>query len=256
MAAIVLAGGGAARLGGEDKCWLQVGGRPILESVVAAVAALADVDQDRDPRHGDESGAPKSKAAEALTVGPIVVVGPRREVVTPVRWTREEPPGAGPVAGLQAGLACLETAALGDDRAASGAAVDLVLVLGGDMPFIGLGLGELLRTALDGGTGHGTDFVEEARAGRPSAGSVDAVIGQDAAGRDQYLCAIWRSAPLRAAVASAASNASLRSLYRAVNVVRRTLPETATLDCDTPEELRRARRLSEEGGQFALSPME
>lgn len=165
-----------------------------------------------------------------MSVGPIVVVGPRHELITPVHWTREEPPGAGPVAGLQAGLACLDAARLDAagraDRADRVATPKLVLILGGDMPFVGLGLAELLAAAT------------ETQAPRP-----DAVIGQDTGGRDQYLLAVWRTTALRAALSSAAPNASLRSLYRGVAVLRRTLPDAATLDCDTPQELERARAL-------------
>lgn len=176
---------------------MEVAGRPILESVAAAAARTARL-------------APR-----------IVVVGPRRDLITPVLWTREEPPGAGPVAGLQAGLAALDAA--GGDAGSGGPRPDRVLILGGDMPFVGLGLDELLRDDADAST--------------------DVVIAQDAAGRDQYLFAVWRTASLRAALASAAANASLRSLYRDFEVTRRTLPAAATLDCDTPAQLALAREL-------------
>lgn len=98
-----------------------------------------------------------------------------------------------------------------------------IIVLGGDMPFVGLGLEELLREGADTNAG--------------------AVIAQDATGRDQYLLAVWRTASLRGVLAAAAPNASLRSLYRSVKVTRRILPAAATLDCDTPAELARAREL-------------
>jgi molybdopterin-guanine dinucleotide biosynthesis protein A len=75
--AVVLAGGAARRLGGEDKPGLVVGGATLLDRVLAA-------------------------CAEA---GVTVVVGPKRATARAVRWAREEPPGGGPVAGLAAGLA-------------------------------------------------------------------------------------------------------------------------------------------------------
>jgi len=75
-AAVVLAGGKAARLGGQAKPQLQVGGRSMLETVLAAV----------------------SDAAER------VVVGPPQPVPAGVRLVREQPPGGGPVAALRAGL--------------------------------------------------------------------------------------------------------------------------------------------------------
>jgi len=74
--AVVLAGGKAARLGGQAKPQLQVGGRTMLASVLAAVA-------DADRR---------------------VVVGPPQPVPEDVVRVREHPPGGGPVAALRAGL--------------------------------------------------------------------------------------------------------------------------------------------------------
>jgi molybdopterin-guanine dinucleotide biosynthesis protein A len=75
-AAVVLAGGRAARLGGQAKPQLEVGGRTMLAAVLAAVA-------DADPR---------------------VVVGPPQPVPEGVRVLREQPPGGGPVAAMRAGL--------------------------------------------------------------------------------------------------------------------------------------------------------
>ncbi|MBL1066065.1 NTP transferase domain-containing protein [Streptomyces sp. 7-21] len=74
--AIVLAGGGARRLGGADKPGLRVGGRTLLDRVLTAC-----------------------REAERT-----VVVGPRRATAAPVTWVREEPPGGGPLAALHAGL--------------------------------------------------------------------------------------------------------------------------------------------------------
>jgi molybdopterin-guanine dinucleotide biosynthesis protein A len=75
--AVVLAGGSARRLGGVDKPALEVGGRALLDLVIAAV---------------DDAGR-------------VVVVGPRRTTERSVHWCRERPPGGGPVAALAAGLA-------------------------------------------------------------------------------------------------------------------------------------------------------
>ena len=79
FAAVVLAGGAASRMGGADKPALPVGGRPMRDRVLAAVAA----------------------AAPRVLVGPSVLAPPD------VRVTREEPPGGGPVAAVSAGLALL-----------------------------------------------------------------------------------------------------------------------------------------------------
>src|SRR4051794_17332844 len=76
-AAVVLAGGRAARLGGQAKPQLAVGGRPMLATVLAAVA-------DAEPR---------------------VVVGPPQPVPGGVLVVREEPPRGGPGAALRPGPA-------------------------------------------------------------------------------------------------------------------------------------------------------
>lgn len=78
-AAVVLAGGSARRMGGVDKTGLPVGGRPMRDRVLDAVA-------DADVR---------------------VLVGPAGPVPPGVRLTREHPPGGGPVAATAAGLALL-----------------------------------------------------------------------------------------------------------------------------------------------------
>ena len=79
--AVVLAGGRAARLGGQAKPQLEVGGRTILAAVLAAVA--------------DASRR--------------VVVGPPQPAPPDVVQVREHPPGGGPVAALRTGLAEVST---------------------------------------------------------------------------------------------------------------------------------------------------
>lgn len=73
--AIVLAGGGATRLGGIDKPRAIVGGRSLLDRVIDAVQPAC-----------------------------VVVVGPRCPTRHPVTWAREFPPGGGPAAAVAAGL--------------------------------------------------------------------------------------------------------------------------------------------------------
>ncbi|AJC57313.1 NTP transferase domain-containing protein [Streptomyces sp. 769] len=74
--AIVLAGGAARRLGGADKPALPVGGRALLDRVLAT--------------------CPDAAAT--------VVVGPARPTARPVVQALEDPPGGGPLAALDAGL--------------------------------------------------------------------------------------------------------------------------------------------------------
>ncbi|NGN70254.1 molybdenum cofactor guanylyltransferase [Streptomyces sp. A7024] len=73
---VVLTGGGARRLGGVDKPALTVGGRTLLDRVLAACPDAART----------------------------VVVGPRRPTSRPVTWAREQPQGGGPLAALKAGV--------------------------------------------------------------------------------------------------------------------------------------------------------
>jgi molybdopterin-guanine dinucleotide biosynthesis protein A len=74
--AVVLAGGAARRLGGADKPAVRVGGRALLDRVLAACAHA----------------------------GTTVVVADPRPTARPVVWAREDPLGGGPLAALEAGL--------------------------------------------------------------------------------------------------------------------------------------------------------
>ncbi|RAJ37657.1 molybdopterin-guanine dinucleotide biosynthesis protein A [Kitasatospora sp. SolWspMP-SS2h] len=75
--AVVAAGGAGRRLGGIDKPALTVGGRPLLDRVLAACADAREV----------------------------LVVGPERPTERAgVRWLREDPPGGGPLAAVAAAL--------------------------------------------------------------------------------------------------------------------------------------------------------
>lgn len=141
--AVVLAGGAARRLGGADKPGVRVGGRPLLDRVLAACA-----------------GARRT-----------VVVGDPRPTVRPVDWTREERIGTGPVAALAAGATVLGDsgtllalsadlpflgegtvlrllAALDAEPAAEGAL--LVDADGREQPLVAVYRGDALRRELDG----------------------------------------------------------------------------------------------------------
>jgi molybdenum cofactor guanylyltransferase len=142
FAAVVLAGGRAARLGGQAKPQLQVGGRSMLSAVLAAVA----------------------------DAGTRVVVGPPQPVPDGVVVVREHPPGGGPVAAMRAGLARVDTdvvAVLAGDlpfltaelvtRLRERLTDDGVLVVddaGRDQLLLGVWRTAALRAALAGATGH------------------------------------------------------------------------------------------------------
>lgn len=94
LAAVILTGGTGVRLGGVDKASIEIAGRTLLEHALTATAVADEV----------------------------VVVGPQVPTSRPVTWTREDPPGGGPAAGLLAGLDALAFRP------------DLVCVLAVDMP--------------------------------------------------------------------------------------------------------------------------
>jgi len=143
FAAVVLAGGRAARLGGQQKPQLDVGGRSMLSTVLTALDGAA----------------------------PRVVVGPPQPVPTGVRLVREQPPGGGPVPALAAGLA-----EVGDVEVVAVLAADLpfvtaelvtalrerltgdgVLVVddtGRDQLLLGVWRTAVLRTAISGARPH------------------------------------------------------------------------------------------------------
>ncbi|MFD8155805.1 NTP transferase domain-containing protein [Streptomyces malaysiensis] len=224
--AVILAGGAARRLGGVDKPALRVGGRALLDRVLDACRGA----------------------------GRTVVVGPRRPTVRPVRWAREEPPGGGPVAAVDAGVR--QTTA------------PLVLVLSADLPFL---TPETVRALLDGiegaGGGHGTEGVRatggsqategtDATVGIQATGGVQGIEGTvliDSDGREQPLVAAYRAEPLRREIALLATEHGglgglpLRLLVSELALARLHHP-TASFDCDTWEDITTARaRIREHG---------
>ncbi|NKQ52592.1 NTP transferase domain-containing protein [Amycolatopsis sp. K13G38] len=176
IAGIVLAGGAARRLSGVDKPMLEVGGKPLLRTAIDALAA-AD---------------------------PVIVVGPRRPGLPRVVWTREDPPGGGPVAALAAGLALADAPE--------------VAVLAGDLVRVSPSTVDKLRAAL---------------------GGHDGAVLVDGEGHRQWLIGVWRTENLRAALPAAAGGASLRGMLAGLDIVG--VPATAGEgeDLDTPADLAR-----------------
>ena len=202
--AVVLAGGRGSRLGGTDKPGLVVGGQTLLGSVVSAVTS---------------AGAAR-----------VVVVGPERPAVPGtgaqgggrLRYTREDPPGGGPVAALRCGLA--------------GVSAPAVLLAAADLPFLRPAHIARLLAAL-------------AATSSTTAGAV----ALDAAGCPQWLVSAWPAAGLRGAQ-DRYPGSSLRGLLAPLGPV--LLPdETAAgqpppwLDCDTAEDLRLARDWAARAGR-------
>jgi molybdopterin-guanine dinucleotide biosynthesis protein A len=132
--AVVLTGGTAVRMDGADKASIELAGVTLLERALFATVSAAEV----------------------------VVVGQQVPASRPVTWTREQPTGGGPAAGLLAGL----------DRFLH--RPDLLAVLAVDMPRVTpvtfARLEEALEAALD----------------------ADGALLVDADGRRQPLCAVYR----------------------------------------------------------------
>ncbi|MEV2278738.1 molybdenum cofactor guanylyltransferase [Nocardiopsis sp. NPDC049922] len=180
--AVILAGGAARRMGGADKPGLTVAGRTLLERVADAV---------------------RSHDAQAR----VIVVGPPRES-PPALYVREEPPGAGPVPALIAGLAHVRAPRFA--------------LLAADLPRLTAAHLAELAEAFDE-TASGAVYV-------------------DTGGREQWLTGVWRTDAVRAALADYRG----RSLFRLLGPLepRRIAlaDDGAEFDCDTPEDLARARR--------------
>jgi molybdenum cofactor guanylyltransferase len=179
---VLLAGGRARRLGGLDKAELTVSGRRMLDRVLDALAA-AD---------------------------PVVVVGPRRTTERSVRWTREDPPGAGPLAALAAGLAIL------------GRFGGVVAVLAVDLVAVRPTTVARLRAALD------------------AAPDADGAVLVDGDSRVQWLLGVWRADALRKGLSGrAVGGGSLHSVLGALPVIRVAEVGDESSDIDTDSDLRR-----------------
>lgn len=161
-------------MSGVDKAMLTVGGIPLLHRVLAAVGVV-----------------------------PVVVVGPRRPVPVEVRWTREEPAGGGPVAGLAAGLAALDLPSTA-----------IVAVLAADLA--GITPSTLARLGVEG----------------------DGAVLVDEDGREQWLISAWRLGSLRAAIPADPAGRSLRSVLGELGPTRVAALPGECVDVDTPADLR------------------
>jgi molybdenum cofactor guanylyltransferase len=191
--AVILAGGRAERLGGLDKPGALVGGRSLVERVASAVAdarRLVVVGPPRNP--AAEEGAPLARAV----------------------FTREEPPGGGPVPALRAGLAHVTA--------------PCVALLAADLPFLTAAhIWALMRAAHDG------------------ASTAAGAVLVDDGGREQWLTGVWRTATLMTALDGYAGG-SLHRLLGPLDPVLVRLPATGDgrepwFDCDTMDDLGAAR---------------
>lgn len=182
-----------------DKLALVVGGRTLLQRVVDAARA--------------------SGAHPVICVGPAHTADGRAGLVV----VSEDPPGGGPAAAVAAGL--------------SGVDQPIVILLGGDLPFVE-------PPALQSLVGH-------LEADQHHAG----VVAVDGDGRYQWLLSAWRAAALRDAfdrLAGDLAGRPLRSVLEPLSPTTTLLPPgpaplPAWFDCDTPADLESARRAIGEG---------
>ncbi|MCX9191598.1 bifunctional enzyme ispD/ispF [Carbonactinospora thermoautotrophica] len=174
-------------MGGVDKAALGLGGRSLLARVTDAV---------RDARQ-------------------VVLVGPEQPGVRVDVVTREDPPGSGPVAGIEAALPYVTA--------------PVTVVLAADLPFLGWNQVRRLREALERGP--------------------EVALAVDDRGRDQLLLAAWRTAALRSRVEALGdlTGVAVRRLLTGVEVDRLALERAPDgpppwFDCDTEQDLRAAER--------------
>ena len=147
--------------------------------------------------------------------GTVVVVGWARDLDDPawtgrLVWTREEPAFAGPFAAVMTALAHVSTEA--------------VVVCAGDLP---------------GLTADGVARLVDARA----ATGADAAVYVDATGRQQPLCAVYRTAWLeqRSHAVSPHADRPARAMLDGATVIDVADAAGVTADVDTPEDLARWR---------------
>jgi molybdopterin-guanine dinucleotide biosynthesis protein A len=180
LAAVILTGGTGVRLGGVDKASIEVDGATLLEHALVGTAAA----------------------------GEVVVVGPEVPTSRPVTWTREDPAGGGPAAGLLAGIDALAVRP------------ELVCVLAVDMPRFTAGtLGRLVDVLT--------------AAGKEAA---DAACLVDAEHRKQWLAGVYRYDALlaaRPADREAEHGLSTRRLMLPLRIVGVPADEDEAHDVDT-----------------------
>ena len=191
LAAVILSGGSGVRLGGVDKASIEIAGLTLLEHALTSTAAAQEV----------------------------VVVGPELPTTRPVTWTREEPHGGGPAAGLLAGIDALA------ERPG------LVCVLAVDMPRFSA---RTLSRLVDVLAAEGED--------------TDAVCLVDDENRKQWLAAVYRYDTLVAARPddrSAEHGLSIRRLMLPLRIVAVPAVADEARDVDTWADLRDLRELDD-----------
>lgn len=182
VSVIVLAGGESRRFGG-DKLAAVLQGMTLLDHLLTSL-----------PAHW-----------------PVILVGEPRRTAREVTWTREHPPGGGPLAGIAAGAAVARS--------------QLLAVVAGDMPWAGGALPSL---------------VEALTAGAASGGSteraISAAIARDDAGQANPLLGAYRRSHLLAHLPQPAHGRPAKQLLGLPHV-EVSVTGLASRDVDTSEDL-------------------
>ena len=173
---VVVLAGGASRRFGSDKLAAPLGGSTVLDHLVAGLPGQ----------------------------WPVVAVGGHRPTVREVFWTREDPPGGGPLAAVEAGLALVRTG--------------ILVVVAGDMPFAGPVVGTL---------------VDALRTAPPE---VAAAVGTDDDGVANPLLAAYRTVAVREVLPRPSHGRPAKSLLALAHVEVRVVG-VASRDVDTPSDL-------------------
>lgn len=184
--AVILSGGSAVRLDGADKASVEVGGLTLLEH---AIGTVIDADE-------------------------VVVVGEPVPTTRPVTFTREDPAGGGPAAGLLAGLRAFARPPA------------WVLALAVDMPLVTSGtVRRLLEAARSSNRHDGAALIDDGR-------------------RIQYLCAVYRVASLERVRPPYEDEHGLamRKLVRGLRIEHVPAIGSETQDVDTWDDLVRVRQ--------------
>jgi molybdopterin-guanine dinucleotide biosynthesis protein A len=175
VAVVVTAGGRASRFG-SDKLAARLHGTPLLDHLLGSL-----------PEEW-----------------PVVAVGSPRPTPRPVAWTRENPPGGGPLAAVAAAMGHVTT--------------ELVVVLAGDMPY----------------AGRAVDALVEALRAAPT--GTQAAVGTDDDGVANPLLAVYRADAVRALLPDPAHDLPAKTLLRLPHVTV-AVGGAASRDVDTPADL-------------------
>jgi len=190
---VVLTGGSAVRLSGADKASIELGGLTLLEH---ALGALLDIDE-------------------------VVVVGDPVPTTRPVTFTREDPAGGGPAAGV---LEAMRSFARRPD---------LLAVLAVDMPLVS------------------ADTVRRLSAGASAHVDGDGAVLVDDSGQTQYLCAVYAASALERAGLSAGDETglSMRRLTADLDLAPVPAAGSEARDVDTWEDVVAVRETVERGSE-------